>query len=64
MLSASVNGQRRKRGTDRSHSDEESNPDLKAAVGTLLKSGRKSVNRLVEKTIDAANIPLPDSPLV
>lgn len=54
-----------------SHSDDESPvsiaiPDAKAVIATatsVVKQGRKSINKVIEKTIDAANIPLPESPL-
>ena len=37
--------------------------EVKDPLEHLVRRGRKSINKTVQSTIDAANIPLPDSPL-
>ncbi|WRT65035.1 uncharacterized protein IL334_001977 [Kwoniella shivajii] len=61
---------KRASGTHPPDSDSESPPitaaDVKATVVATAKSSRKSINRAIDKVqgvIDAANIPLPDSPI-
>lgn len=37
--------------------------DAKAAAADGAKKARKSVNKAVDKVVEATNIPLPDSPM-
>lgn len=62
----SINGtlKLRRRGRHaESDSSETPMADLGKAAGDVMKSGRKSLNKAIEKVVDAASIPLPETPV-